>query len=200
RHVACPACRAEDLMRIAIVTGTLVTISALSLAQPPPSSTEAQMTYQDMTKTLGFVPTFYKAFPDDAIAGAWDEQKAIELAPKTALPPATKEMIGLAVAAQIPCKYCVYFHTRVAKANGANDNQIKEAIAISALTRHWSTVMNGLQIDFNQFKQEVSKMMDFTAKHQQQSAQAGSGADQITHANPAFDDMRRTFGMVPAFM
>ena len=39
----------------------------------------------------------------------------------------TKQLIGLAVAAQIPCAYCVYAHTKFAKAAGATDAQIKEA-------------------------------------------------------------------------
>ena len=74
-----------------------------------------------------------------------------------------KELIGLAVAAQIPCTYCVYFHTEVAKANGATDEEIQEAIAIAANTRHWSTVLNGSQIELEDFKMEFKQMMEFMA-------------------------------------
>jgi len=55
----------------------------------------------------------------------------------------TKNLIGLAVAAQIPCAYCVYGHTKLAKAAGATDAQIKEAIATAALVRFNSTMLNG---------------------------------------------------------
>ena len=51
---------------------------------------------------------------------------------KGALEPKTKELIGLAVAAQIPCEYCVYYHTKAAKADGATAAQIKEAIAMAS--------------------------------------------------------------------
>jgi AhpD family alkylhydroperoxidase len=62
---------------------------------------------------------------------------------KGALDGKTKQLIGLAVAAQIPCSYCVYAHTKAAKAAGATDAEIKEAIATAALVRFNSTMLNG---------------------------------------------------------
>jgi AhpD family alkylhydroperoxidase len=100
-------------------------------------------------------PEWMKAtFPPDALPAAWEEFKAINN-PHGALDSKTKELIGLAVAAQIPCQYCVYGHTAMAKKAGATDAQIKEAIAAAALTRKWSTVMNGTNYDYAKFKQEV---------------------------------------------
>ncbi len=119
----------------------------------------AQATYKDIEATLGSVPTFFKQFPESGIAGAWGEFKGFQLNPKTELNGKTKELIGLAVAAQIPCQYCIYFHTAAAKANGATDEEIREAVAMSATVRHWSTVLNGMQTDFPQFKQEVDTVM-----------------------------------------
>ncbi|WP_244067153.1 carboxymuconolactone decarboxylase family protein [Bradyrhizobium sp. Ce-3] len=63
--------------------------------------------------------------------------------PTGALDAKTKHLIGLAVAAQIPCEYCVNGHTKAAKAAGATDAQIKEAIATAALVRFNSTMLNG---------------------------------------------------------
>ena len=70
----------------------------------------------------------------------------------------TKELIGLGVAAQIPCGYCVYYHTEAARHAGATDAQIKEAIAAAALTRKWSTVLNGNNYDMGNFKKQVDAM------------------------------------------
>ena len=50
---------------------------------------------------------------------------------------------------------------REAKANGATEAEVREAIAMSAQTRHWSTVLNGSQIDMEQFKKEFAAMMKF---------------------------------------
>ena len=119
----------------------------------------AQATYKDIEQTLGAVPSFFKLFPEVGIAGAWAEFKSVQLNPKTKLDGKTKELIGLAVAAQIPCQYCIVFHTEAAKLNGASEQEIKEAIAMSAMTRHWSTVLNGSLVDETQFRKEVDQIV-----------------------------------------
>ena len=83
-----------------------------------------------------------QTLPDQALKSHWDEQLAV-MNPTGALDGKTKNLIGLAVAAQIPCTYCVYGHTKLAKAAGATDAQIKEAIATAALVRFNSTMLNG---------------------------------------------------------
>jgi AhpD family alkylhydroperoxidase len=119
----------------------------------------AQAAYHDIEQTLGSVPTFFKMFPESGIAGAWTEFKSVQLNPKTALNGKTKELIGLAVAAQVPCHYCIYFHTAAAKLNGATDAEIREAVAMAAITRHWSTVLNGMQVDPDGFKRETDTVL-----------------------------------------
>lgn len=115
-------------------------------------------TYQDIESTFGFVPTFMKSLPEAALPGAWIEMKGLQ-ARNTALDVKSKELAGLAVAAQIPCSYCIYFHTQAAKAAGASDAEIQEAIAIAAVTRHWSTFLNGTQADETVFRREVDMML-----------------------------------------
>jgi AhpD family alkylhydroperoxidase len=147
---------------------TFATAAALglltALAQPA-SAQEAgsQAVYRDIEQTLGSVPSFFKQLPDTAIAGAWAEMKAFQLNPRTQLNGKTKELIGLAVAAQIPCQYCIYFHTAAAKANGAGDEEIREAVAMSAVVRHWSTVLNGMQVDLGGFKRETDAVLGAAA-------------------------------------
>ncbi len=71
----------------------------------------------------------------------------------------TKELIGLAVAAQIPCQYCIAFHTEAAKLNGATDQEIREAVAMAAIVRHWSTVLNGAMVDETRFRADVDQVV-----------------------------------------
>jgi AhpD family alkylhydroperoxidase len=139
----------------------LVTVMSLGTIAPAVSAenTSAQATYQDIEKTLGMVPSFFKLFPEVGIAGAWAEFKAVQLNPNTKLDGKTKELIGLAISAQIPCHYCVYFHTAAAKANGASDEEVREAVAMSAIVRHWSTVLNGMQVDLAGFKREADTVL-----------------------------------------
>jgi AhpD family alkylhydroperoxidase len=99
-------------------------------------------------------PNFFKTVaPPDSLAPAMQEYGAV-MGPK-ALDAKTKELIGLGVAAQIPCVYCIYAHTQNAKRLGATDDQIKEAVAAAALTRKWSTELNGNMYDFDAFKKEM---------------------------------------------
>ena len=105
---------------------------ALLLALATEPSVSAQEAPEWMKQTL----------PDQALKPLQDEFLAV-MNPTGALDGKTKQLIGLAVAAQIPCAYCVYAHTKAAKAAGATDAQIKEAIATAALVRFNSTMLNG---------------------------------------------------------
>ena len=58
----------------------------------------------------------------------------------------------------IPCAYCVYVHQKNARAAGASESEIREAVATAAHVRHWSTVLNGMGYDFETFKVEFDKM------------------------------------------
>ena len=151
---------------IAVTLATAVGIGLVTgLAQwAKAEDASAQAAYRDIENTLGSVPGFFKAFPESGIAGAWAEFKSVQLNPKTKLDVKTKELIGLAVAAQIPCHYCIYFHTAVAKAHGATDEDIREAVAMAAISRHWSTVLNGMQIDLDTFKRETDTVLRMAAE------------------------------------
>lgn len=116
-------------------------------------------TYKDIEKTLGLVPTFFQLFPEQGIVGAWSEFKAVQLNPYTSLSGKQKELIGIAVAAQIPCDYCLTFHRLAAKLNGVTDKEIQEAISIAALSRHWSSLFHGMQLDFSTFKKDADLML-----------------------------------------
>jgi AhpD family alkylhydroperoxidase len=119
----------------------------------------ASEAYKDIEQTLGLVPKFFTLFPEEGIAGAWSEFKGLQLNPYTALNGKQKELIGLSVAAQIPCEYCIYFHRSAAYLNGATDREINEAIANAALTRHWSAILNGAQIELEKFKSDADRML-----------------------------------------
>lgn len=138
---------------VAGVLATAIAAGAPAHAGDVPASAEAA--YKDIEQTMGGVPSFIKLFPKAGIAGAWAELKAIELSEDTALSPKVKSLISLAVSAQIPCTYCIWADTNSARQAGATDEEIAEAVAMSALTRHWSTFFNGMQVDLDTFKKEL---------------------------------------------
>lgn len=136
-------------------------IAVIALASPAPAADV--WTYEeaiaDVEATLGFVPTFLKAMPKAGFAGAWLQLKELEFTGDTALTAREKVLIELAVVSQIPCEYCIWADTEAAKALGATDEQIAEAIAVAATGRFWSTMLNGRQSDFETFKAEFSRML-----------------------------------------
>ncbi|TGP21709.1 MULTISPECIES: carboxymuconolactone decarboxylase family protein [unclassified Mesorhizobium] len=136
-------------------TSLLAAVALTATLAAPASADDYDAAIKDIQSTMGGVPGFVKQFPKAGLPGAWAEIKAIELSDKTALPPKVKSLISLAVAAQIPCNYCIWSDTKNAKRAGATDEEIQEAVAMAALTRHWSTIFNGMQVDFAQFKKDM---------------------------------------------
>jgi AhpD family alkylhydroperoxidase len=148
-----------------ITLATAIAFGGSVLAQTSPAQDmTAQSAYSDIEHTLGTIPGFFKLFPDVGIAGAWSEFKTVQLNPKTKLDAKTKELLGLAVASQIPCAYCIYFHTAAAKANGASEDEIRETVAMAAIVRHWSTVLNGMQVDLADFKRDTDTVLRLAAE------------------------------------
>ena len=146
------------------MTKYLALVATLALTTPAfadhntAQSSPAATALAEVEAALGFVPAFMRAIPEPLLPGFWDELKSLEMNPKTELDGKTKELIGLAVASQIPCDYCVYFHTKAAKANGASDKQIAEAVGMAAMTRQGSTIMHGTQADLAGFKRDVDRI------------------------------------------
>ena len=148
------------------IISALTLLAGIGIATVPAQTEEgtAEAAYKDIEQTLGQVPSIFKAFPEVGIAGAWAEFKSVQLNPSTALDGKTKELLGLAVAAQIPCQYCVYFHTAAARLNGASEAEIQEAVAMASIVRHWSTVLNGMDVDLATFKRETDEMLSRAAE------------------------------------
>lgn len=135
----------------ALATAIALFAAPASAQEPTPA---AAATYADIQATLGTVPSHFKGYPQSAVAGAWEMTKGLLIGEGNTLEPKVKSLINLAVAAQIPCQYCIWLETKMAKSQGATDAEVSEAVAQAAYVRHWSTVINGLQIPFETFKAE----------------------------------------------
>jgi AhpD family alkylhydroperoxidase len=153
----------------------------------------------DIQKTLGFAPQFLTKLPDIALPGLWDELKGLQLNPHTALPGRTKELIGLAVAAQVPCRYCIIAHTEFAKLNGASADELGEAVAMAAITRHWSTYLNGIQTDEGKFRAEIATLVAGAKKAAASHAPAPKPGV-VTDGASALKDMANMMGAPPEFL
>ena len=116
--------------------------------------------YKEIEEMFGFVPTFIKSIPDSLLELEWRLFKQVQFDPG-AIPNKYRELMGLAISAVTKCRYCTLFHTEVARLNGATDAEIEEAVHYAKSSAGWSTYLNGLQIDYGQFKNEVIRACDY---------------------------------------
>ena len=117
----------------------------------------------EMESTFGTVPAMMRVMPDHMRAGAWEWFKSTQN-PNAAIPAKYSELIALGVASQIPCDYCVYAHTTMAKMLGATEAEIREAVSAGANTRHWSTILNGNNVSYDEFKKEWDEILAYLKK------------------------------------
>ncbi len=122
-----------------------------------------EKTKTEIEATFGTFLSTFKAYPKHALPTAWENYKALS-GPGSSISSKNKELIQLAVASQIPCVYCVYFHTLSAKSFGATDEEIKESVALGAQTRQWSMITQGSGISFEDFKVEFDAAMKYMSE------------------------------------
>ena len=98
----------------------------------------------------------FKTIPDSSLELEWKlfKQAQFEEGP---IPNKYRQLIGVAVSAISKCHYCAFFHTELAKLNGATDAEIEDAVHYAKSSAGWSTYVSVMQIDFDQFKSEVRK-------------------------------------------
>ncbi|MDQ2179935.1 carboxymuconolactone decarboxylase family protein [Marinifilum sp. D714] len=110
--------------------------------------------YEEIEQTFGLVPTMFKLIPDNTLELEWNLFKKLQLE-DGAIETKNRELIGLSIAAVTKCKYCAYFHTEMARLFGATDEEIEEAVHFAKATSGWSTYVNGMQIDYDEFTNEI---------------------------------------------
>jgi len=121
---------------------------------------EYAQTLKDIENTFGFVPGFMKAIPKDVLIHNWPLMKKYQFG-ESEIPAKYRELIGLAIAANLKCPYCTLMHTGAAVVNGATDRELAEAAYLAALTASWSAMLHALQYDYDTFNKEVHQMMEY---------------------------------------
>ncbi|MEJ2723402.1 MAG: DUF1059 domain-containing protein [Deltaproteobacteria bacterium] len=121
--------------------------------------------YKDIEGMFGFVPSFFKAVPDSSLELEWQLMKRVQF-DEGPIPNKYRELIGVAVAAATRCRYCSFFHTEAAKLNGATDAEIEDAVHFAKSSVGWSAYVNGLQVDYNEFKEEMKRAADYIRSKQ----------------------------------
>ncbi len=118
-----------------------------------------QQVYDQIKEMFGLVPGFFKAIPDSSLEMEWNLFKRVQF-DEGPIPNKYRELMGLAIAAVTKCRYCAFFHTEAARLNGATDAEIEDAVHFAKSSAGWSAYINGLQTEFEQFKDEVLQICE----------------------------------------
>ena len=108
----------------------------------------------EIEQTLGVVPTMFKVMPESAIELEWNLMKRVQME-EGPVPNKYRELIGIGISAISKCRYCAYFHTEMAKLNGATEAEIEDAIHYAKSSAGWSAYINGLQLNYEEFTKEI---------------------------------------------
>jgi AhpD family alkylhydroperoxidase len=120
---------------------------------------DREQIYNEMEHTLGLVPDFFKMIPDSSLEMEWELFKRTELE-DSSIPHKYRELMGIAIAGATRCRYCAFYHTEVARLFGASEEEIENASRYAKFSMGWSTYLNSLQADFDQFKDEVMQICE----------------------------------------
>ena len=117
-------------------------------------------TLDEIEETIGQVPGFMAALPEEVLISEWPHFKKYTLE-ESESPPKYREMFGLAVAANIKCPYCQLFHKSAAELHGATEAEMKELTYLASHTSRWSSMIHAQHYDYDTFEQETHEIGAF---------------------------------------
>ena len=124
-----------------------------------------QDVYSQIEEIFGLVPSMFKTLPDSSLEAEWELFKRVQLE-EGPIPAKYRELIGVAISGTTKCRYCAFYHTELAKLHGATEAEIEDAVHYAKASAGWSAYINGMQLDYDQFKAEVLQVCDHVRRGQ----------------------------------
>lgn len=112
---------------------------------------------EDLEETYGMVPPPLDTIPEDDAVQEWPTFKKYTVG-ESEIPAKYRELMGLAVAANIKCPYCAHFHGAAAQLHGATDAELEEAYSLSSFTARYSAMLHAQEYDLDTFKDKVHQI------------------------------------------
>lgn len=121
--------------------------------------------FKEIEQMFGLVPSMFKAVPESSLELEWKLFKRIQFE-EGPIPNKYRELIGVAISAISKCHYCAYYHTELAKLNGATEAEIEDAVHYAKSSAGWSTYVNGLQLNYEEFTGEIDRACEHVRRLQ----------------------------------
>ena len=132
------------------------------------AATSRERTYEetreDIEENFGLVPGFFDALDEQDLVNEWPNYKRYALE-ETEIPAKYRELIGLAVAANIKCPYCQSFHTEAARLHGATDAELAEISFLASWTARYSAMIHAQNYDMETFEGELEQIGNHLQEH-----------------------------------
>lgn len=116
-----------------------------------------ETTTDEIEETLGFVPGFLDALPEEDLVNEWPTFRKY-LVGETEIPAKYRELIGLAVAANTGCPYCQHFHRGAAQLRGATEAELAELAFLASYTSRYSAMLHAQDYDLDTFEDEAERI------------------------------------------
>lgn len=121
----------------------------------------------EIRETLGIVPSFFNAMPDETLDLEWTLFRRFEMQEEgMAIPAKFRQLMGVAVHSETKCEYCTLFHTELAKLLGATDEDVQEAVHYAKHTLGLSAYLNGIREPKDRFAEELETVLDHLGGNQ----------------------------------
>jgi AhpD family alkylhydroperoxidase len=121
--------------------------------------------FKEIEQMFGLVPSMFKAVPESSLELEWKLFKRIQFE-EGPIPNKYRELIGVAISAISKCHYCAYYHTELAKLNGATEAEIEDAVHYAKSSAGWSAYINGLQLNYEEFTGEIDRACEHVRRLQ----------------------------------
>ena len=115
--------------------------------------------YKEIEANFGLVPSFFDSVPDSSLELEWHLFKRLQVE-EGVIPNKYRELIGLGIAAATKCRFCTLYHTEMARLEGATTEEIEEAVHFAKCSTGWSTYINGLQTDYERFRDDIMRVCE----------------------------------------
>jgi AhpD family alkylhydroperoxidase len=118
---------------------------------------EYEETREEIEESLGMMPGWFDSLNEQDLVNEWPNFKRHALE-ETEIPAKYKELIGLAVAANVKCPYCQLFHREAAKMHGATEAELAEVEFLASWTARYSSLIHAQNYDYDTFASEFEQI------------------------------------------
>ena len=121
-------------------------------------------TRTEIEEYIGLVPAEMEAIADSVSDHMWAFVRDLHYS-ETTLSAREKALVGLGAAAAIKEPFCIRYFQSDAAIQELTDEEIKETVTVASSVQFFSTILQGSEVDFAGFCDEVDQIAAHSREH-----------------------------------